>query len=94
MVKWGGVPFTVGGLEADNVWVRSANNLLSIGAIVSVTVLYSTTGGLRSVVATDLVQFGIGIVASGAFAWVVVDHVGGLASLTQHIQKQFSAAVG
>jgi solute:Na+ symporter, SSS family len=57
-------------------------------------VLYSTTGGLRSVVATDLVQFGIGIVASGAFAWVVVDHVGGLASLTQHIQKQFSVAVG
>ncbi|HSF09731.1 MAG TPA: sodium:solute symporter family protein, partial [Nitrospirales bacterium] len=94
IVKWGGVPFTVGGLEADNVWVRSANNLLSIGAIVSVTVLYSTTGGLRSVVATDLVQFGIGIVASGAFAWVVVDHVGGLASLTQHIQQQFSVAVG
>ena len=94
IVKWGGVPFTVGGLESENVWIRSANNLLSIGAIVSVTVLYSTTGGLRSVVATDLVQFGIGIVASGAFAWVVVDHVGGLASLTQHIQNQFSASVG
>jgi Na+/proline symporter len=94
MVKWGGVPFTVGGLEADNVWVRSANNLLSIGAIVSVTVLYSTTGGLRSVVATDLVQFGLGIVASGAFAWVVVQHVGGLASLSQRIQEQFSVSVG
>jgi len=94
IVKWAGVPFTVGGLEAENVWVRSANNLLSIGAIVSVTVLYSTTGGLRSVVATDLVQFGIGILASMAFAWVVVDHVGGLSSLTQHIQSQFAASAG
>ena len=94
IVKWAGVPFTVGGLEAENVWVRSANNLLSIGAIVSVTVLYSTTGGLRSVVATDLVQFGIGIVASLAFAWVVVDHVGGLSSLTQHIQEQFAVSAG
>lgn len=90
----GGIPFTVGGLEEDNVWVRSANNLLSIGAIVSVTVLYSTTGGLRSVVATDLVQFGLGIVASGAFAWVVVHHVGGLASLSQRIQEQFPGSVG
>jgi solute:Na+ symporter, SSS family len=94
IVKWAGVPFTVGGLDADNVWVRSANNLLSIGAIVSVTVLYSTTGGLRSVVATDLVQFGIGLVASMAFAWAVVDHVGGLSSLTQHIQEKFSASAG
>ncbi len=94
MVKWAGVPFTIGGLEAENVWIRSTNNLLSIGAIVSVTLLYSTTGGLRSVVATDLVQFGIGIVASGAFAWVVVDHVGGLSSLTQRIHEQFSVSAG
>lgn len=94
IVNWVGVPFTVGGLEAENVWIRSANNLLSIGAIVFVTVLYSTTGGLRSVVATDLVQFGIGIVASMAFTWEVVDHVGGLSSLTQHIHEQFSASAG
>jgi solute:Na+ symporter, SSS family len=94
IVRWAGVPFTVGGLDAENVWIRSTNNLLSIGAIVSVTVLYSTTGGLRSVVATDLVQFGIGIVASGAFAWVVVDHVGGLTSLTQRVYELFSITAG
>ena len=56
--------------------------------------LYSTTGGLRSVVATDLVQFAIGIVASLGFAWVVVDHVGGLAALTQRIQEQFTTSAG
>ena len=89
-VQWAGVPFTVGGLEAEHVWIRSANNLLSIGAIVFVTMVYSTTGGLRSVVATDLVQFGIGIVGTFAFAWVVVDEVGGLAALTQGIREKFA----
>ena len=93
-VQWAGVPFAVGGLEADTIWIRSTNNLLSIGTMVLVTMLYSTTGGLRSVVATDLVQFAIGIVASVGFAWVVVDHVGGLTALTQRIQEQFTSVAG
>ncbi len=94
IVQWAGVPFAVGGLEADTIWVRSTNNLFSIGAIVSVTMLYSTTGGLRSVVTTDMVQLAIGIVASVGFAWVVVDHVGGLTALTQRILEQFTTSAG
>ena len=93
-VKWAGVPFAVGGLEAETIWIRSTNNLLSIGTIVLVTMLYSTTGGLRSVVNTDLVQLAIGLLASAGFAWVVVDHVGGLAEMTNRIQEQFNAAAG
>ena len=93
-VEWAGVPFAVGGLEAETIWIRSTNNLLSIGAIVLVTMLYSTTGGLRSVVNTDLVQLAIGLIASVGFAWVVVDHVGGLAELTHRIQEQFTVATG
>ena len=94
IVQWAGVPFAVGGVESETIWVRSTNNLLSIGMIVLVTMMYSTTGGLRSVVNTDLVQFAIGIVASLGFAWVVVDHVGGLTALTQHIQEQFTTVAG
>ncbi len=93
-VEWAGVPFAVGGLEADTIWIRSTNNLLSIGSIMLVTMLYSTTGGLRSVVNTDLVQLAIGFVASVGFAWVVVDHVGGLAELTHRIQELFTASAG
>ncbi len=93
-VQWVGVPFTVGGLEADLVWVHSTNNLLSIGVLVLVTLLYSTTGGLRSVVQTDLLQFGLGMVGSAIFAWIVVDHVGGLAALTDRIQEYFSPSAG
>jgi Na+/proline symporter len=94
IVQWAGVPFAVGGLETDTIWIRSTNNLFSIGAIVLVTMLYSTTGGLRSVVTTDLVQFAIGIVARVGFAWVVVDHVGGLTALTQRILEQFTTSAG
>ena len=94
IVQWAGVPFAIGGMETDTIWIRSTNNLLSIGAIVVVTMLYSTTGGLRSVVTTDLVQFAIGIVASLGFAWVVVDHVGGLTALTEKILEQFTTSAG
>lgn len=94
LVKWAGVPFTVDGLETPQVWVRSANNLLSIGAILGATLFYSTTGGLRSVVDTDLVQLAIGLAATLAFAWVVVDQVGGLSELSRQIQENFSAASG
>ncbi len=93
-VQWAGVPFAIGGVETESIWIRSTNNLISIGAIVLVTMLYSTTGGLRSVVQTDLVQLGIGLVASLGFAWVVVDHVGGLAVLTQKIHELFAANTG
>ena len=93
-VEWAAVPFAVGGLETETIWIRSTNNLLSIGAIVLVTMLYSTTGGLRSVVNTDLVQLAIGLIASVGFAWVVVDHVGGLAEITHRIQELFTVSAG
>ena len=93
-MQWAGVPFAVGGGETDTIWVRSTNNVLSIGTILAVTMLYSTTGGLRSVVNTDVVQFAIGILASAAFAWVVLEHVGGLTVLTSQIQEQFTTAAG
>ena len=93
-VRWAGVPFAIGGMETETIWIRSTNNIFSIGIMVLVTMLYSTTGGLRSVVNTDLVQFVVGIVASLGFAWVVVDHVGGLTALTQHIYAQFTTSAG
>lgn len=58
-----------------------ASDLLSIVAIVGVTTIYSTAGGLRAVVATDIVQFGIAMVATLAYAIVLTDRVGGLSAL-------------
>ena len=74
-----------------DVWVKSADNLISIGAIVATTLLYSTTGGLRAVVSTDIVQFTLAMLATLIFAIVVVHHVGGLAGLAHGIKASFGA---
>lgn len=89
VVEWVGVPYTLNGSEQGDVWIHSTNNLLSIGMILFVTLLYSTTGGLRSVVATDLVQFVIAMIASAVFAWYVVDQAGGLSRLVLRLHEQF-----
>nr|WP_317165090.1 sodium:solute symporter family protein [Cyclobacterium salsum] len=51
-----------------------------------VTVLYSSLGGLRGVVFTDFMQFGISLAGAIAAAWVSVHHpaIGGLDALLQH----------
>ena len=48
---------------------------------VTVTVIYTITGGLSAVIMTDFVQYGIIIVSAIALAWYAVMHVGGLAAM-------------
>ena len=83
-----GVPLTIS--EGDLVWPKTAANLISVIVIVAVTTFYSTTGGLRSVVATDLVQFAIMMVATAAFAVYIIIEVGGLGALTEGIRERFA----
>ncbi len=65
--------------------VAAANNLLSILLIVGFTALYSTTGGLRAVVATDVVQFWLAMIGTLIYAWVIVGEAGGLGGLTERV---------
>ncbi|WP_152053962.1 sodium:solute symporter family transporter [Tautonia marina] len=76
------------------LFVRSANNLLSILAILLVTLSYSATGGLRSVVATDAVQLALALVATAAFAFMVIREVGGLGAIQAGIQEKFGEGFG
>lgn len=69
-----------------------AGDLLSIVAIVGITTIYSTTGGLRAVVATDVVQFAIAMVATLAFAIVLLDRAGGIATLPDTLGRLHGAA--
>lgn len=71
-------------------WVRSADNIISIAMIVGFTALYSMTGGLRSVVATDVVQFLITMIATIFYAWVIIAKIGGLGSLTAKLSALYS----
>ncbi|MFQ5937815.1 MAG: sodium:solute symporter family protein, partial [Acidiferrobacterales bacterium] len=80
-----------GAIAGDQVWVLSARNLISILAIVLVTTFYSTTGGLRSVVRTDLIQFAIMLLGTVIFAIIVVNKAGGLSAIPDRIAEVFAA---
>lgn len=92
LVEWGDVPFSAADVGAGATWIRSTNNMLSIGVILLVTLCYSTTGGLRSVVDTDLAQFALAMIASAVFAWYVIDRVGGLEQMGVLLHERFSDA--
>jgi len=90
LVRAVGVPFARE-TGAGDVWVRSADNLISIAALVTVTLLYSATGGLRSVVRTDVAQFGLMMLGTLAYAVWVLDAVGGLGALRAQLADLFPA---
>ena len=54
---------------------------LTIVALVALATLYSTLGGLRGVVLTDLVQFGLALIGAFGLAWFAVRAAGGLGGL-------------
>ncbi len=54
------------------------NNTLTVLAIFSVVVVYSSLGGIRGVILTDLFQFALAMICAIVFACYAVDHVGGL----------------
>lgn len=89
VVEWIGVPFARAEVAGD-LWLRSTNNALSIGAIVLVTTLYSTTGGLRSVVQTDIMQFALMIVGTAAYAGWVIHAGGGMDGIIDKVHTLFA----
>jgi len=89
-VAWSGVNLSASAGAAHPA-AASANNLLSLLLVVSVTAFYSTTGGLRAVVNTDVVQFAIAMLATLIYAVVLVEHVGGLGELTEHLRSLYGA---
>lgn len=86
-----GVPLSseATGLET---WTATANNVISIFSILLFTALYSMTGGLRSVVATDVGQFGLAMVGTAVYAWIVVSAAGGLGELPEQIAALYGPA--
>jgi len=84
-----GVPFARATGDGSDLWLRSTNNVLSLLAIVGVTGLYSTTGGLRSVVQTDVLQFALMMAGTAVYAGFVIHAVGGLEAIPVAIHERF-----
>lgn len=68
------------------------NDTLTVLALFALVVLYSTMGGIRGVILTDLVQFVIAIVGSVLFAWYGLQAVGGLDGLTTSLDRIYPDA--
>lgn len=71
----------------------TTNNLFSILLIVTITTLYSTTGGLRSVVQTDMVQFIFAMLGTFAYAYFILDEVGGFSGLLVKLKSLYPTRV-
>jgi len=88
LVKSIGIPMASGatGLET---YVATTNNLFSILMIIAFTALYSTTGGLRSVIATDTVQFSLAMIGTLIYAIVVVIKSGGIGQIVDRLVQLY-----
>jgi SSS family solute:Na+ symporter len=77
-----GVVLASGAAPLDPI-VATTNNAISIVAMLSFVTLYSTTGGIRSVVATDVVQLTIMMLGTAAYAYFATTAAGGLDRLPE-----------
>jgi Na+/proline symporter len=72
--------------------IATTNNVLSIVAMLAFVALYSTTGGLRSVIATDVAQLGLMLGGTAIYAWLAVDAAGGLGGIPDKLTDIYGAA--
>lgn len=79
----------VTGLAPD---IATTNNVLSIAAMLGFVALYSTTGGLRSVIATDVAQLFLMLAGTAIYAWLAVDAAGGLGTLPDRLTEIYGQA--
>ncbi|OGS08226.1 MAG: hypothetical protein A2270_10365 [Elusimicrobia bacterium RIFOXYA12_FULL_51_18] len=91
LVQAAGLKLTGASLDAANVWVLSANNFISVLSILTVTAFYSATGGLRSVVDTDVVQIFIMFGATLVFSVIVFLKAGGIAGIHEKLQLIYAS---
>lgn len=89
-------PSLYGGLDGflRALGLGSTDAFLSIALVLAFVLLYSTLGGLRGVVVTDILQFGFAMVGTLVYAVLVVDAAGGLGGLGARIVEIYGEARG
>ena len=96
---YGAIAAAVAGLGVDlstgaapyAAQLATTNNLISIVLLLLFVGLYSTTGGLRGVIASDLLQFGLAMGGSIAFAVLLLWEVGGPDALVDRVVALYGA---
>jgi SSS family solute:Na+ symporter len=80
------------GMTGMDPLVATTNNVFSIVAMLAFVALYSTTGGLRSVIATDVAQLAIMFAGTAIYAWFAVDAAGGLGGMQHRLVDMYGQA--
>ena len=78
----------VTGVSAD---VATADNVISISLMLGFVLLYSTTGGLRGVIATDVAQLAFMLGGTLAYAVIAVGEAGGLGAMRNSLDALYGA---
>jgi len=73
------------GVTALPTDIATTNNVISILSMLLFVGLYSTTGGLRGVIATDVMQLALMLAGTLIYAWIAVDRAGGLTGLSTQL---------
>lgn len=77
-----GLVAAVGAVLPAGSALGAPSEAITIVTLVALVGAYSALGGIRGVILTDLVQLVMALFGSFAFAWIAVDHAGGLAALS------------
>lgn len=86
------LPGLVGSLRS--IWpadfvLGTPSEALTIFALLGLVAVYSTAGGIRGVILTDLLQLGIALIGSYWFAGIALGEVGGLAGLREGLDTLY-----
>ncbi len=71
--------------------IGGPGDTITVVALFALIAFYSSLGGIRGVILTDLVQFTLALVASVIFAWVAVESVGGLGGMVEGLDQHYDA---
>jgi solute:Na+ symporter, SSS family len=79
------------GVSGVDPATATVNNVVSIVIMLVFVALYSTSGGLRGVIATDILQLAFMLLGTVAYAWVAVRHAGGMGELLASLEVLYGA---
>jgi solute:Na+ symporter, SSS family len=77
------------GVSGVDPAAATVNNVISIVLMLTFVALYSTSGGLRGVIATDILQLAFMLLGTLGYAWFAVEHAGGMSQLLSSLEASY-----
>jgi Na+/proline symporter len=71
--------------------IGGPGDTLTVLTLFGLIAVYSSLGGIRGVILTDLFQFALAMFASVVFAWLALAHIGGLDGLMAGLGRHYDA---